>query len=68
MQEAILTAPKISCGHCKMAVESAAGALAGVSAVTADPETKQVAVSWDESVVSLDEIRQAITAAGYPAE
>lgn len=68
MQQAILTAPKMSCGHCKMAVESAAGALAGVSAVTADPETKKIEVSWDESVVALEDIRQAITAAGYPAE
>ncbi|MHB1389725.1 MAG: cation transporter [Thermoleophilia bacterium] len=68
MQQTILTAPKMSCGHCKMAVESATSALAGVSAVSADPETKKIDVSWDESLVALEDIKQAITAAGYPAE
>jgi len=68
MQQITLSAPKISCGHCKMAVESAAGALAGVSSVTADPETKMIEVAWDESVVTLDEIRKAIADAGYPTD
>lgn len=68
MQQATLTAPKMSCGHCKMAVESAAGALAGVDSVTADPETKQIEVSWDENAVSLEEIRKVIAEAGYPTE
>lgn len=68
MQQAVLTAPKMSCGHCKMAVESAAGGLGGVSRITADPESKKIEVSWDENVVSLDEIKRVIAEAGYPAE
>jgi copper chaperone CopZ len=51
-----------------MAVENAASSLAGVISVNADPDTKNVDVSYDESVVSLDTIKQAITAAGYPVE
>ncbi|MHB0914702.1 MAG: copper ion binding protein [Thermoleophilia bacterium] len=68
MTQVTLSAPKMSCNHCKMAVESAAGALEGVSSISADPESKNVDISYDESVVSLDAIKQAITAAGYPVE
>lgn len=67
-QQIILTAPKMSCGHCKMAVETAIGGLAGVNAVTADPETKKIEVSYEESIISVDEIRKASAEAGYQAE
>lgn len=68
MQQAVLVSPKISCGHCKMTVESAVGSLAGIESVSADPETKVVEVSFDESQVSLEEITKAIEDAGYPVE
>lgn len=64
----VLNAPRMSCGHCKMAVENAVGSIAGVSAVTADPETKKVTVDYDEQQVSLEEITGAMAEAGYPAE
>lgn len=68
MQQITLTAPKMSCGHCKMAIENAGSALAGVSSISADPESKKVDVSYDENVVTLEEIRKAIEAAGYPTD
>lgn len=68
MKQVILTAPKMSCGHCKMSVEGAAGGLSGVDSVSADPQTKKIEITYDESNVSLDEIKQAIEAAGYPVE
>lgn len=68
MQHAVLTAPGMSCDHCKMTIESAGGALAGVSAIEADPLTKKVEVDYDEGVISLDEIRNALAKAGYPSE
>lgn len=68
MQQAVLVSPKISCGHCKMTVEGAVGALAGIDSVSADPETKKVEVSYDEGQVSLEEIKKAIEDAGYPVE
>ncbi len=68
MQQVTLNAPKMSCGHCKMTVESTGGALAGVVSISADPQTKAVKVSYDESAVTLEEIKQALAAAGYPAE
>ena len=68
MQTAKLTAEKMSCGHCKMAVEAAAGGLSGVESVTADPQSKEIEVTWDENVVSLEDIRKAIATAGYPTQ
>jgi copper chaperone len=68
MQQATLNVPKMSCGHCKMAVETAGRSLAGVAAIKADPETKKVEVSYDEGAVSLEDIRKAIADAGYPVE
>ncbi|MHB1325707.1 MAG: heavy-metal-associated domain-containing protein [Thermoleophilia bacterium] len=68
MQKAVLTSAKISCGHCKMTVEKAGSTLEGVDSITADPETKQIEVSFDENRITLGEIRKAIEDAGYPTE
>ena len=43
-----------------MTVEKAGGALEGVQSITADPESKKIEVSYDESMISLEEIQQAI--------
>lgn len=67
MQHTVLTAPNMSCDHCKMTIESAGGALDGVRSITADPLTKKVEVSYDEGIVSLDDIKMVLAAAGYPA-
>jgi len=68
LKEATLVSQKISCGHCKMTVENTGNALDGVSSITADPESKKIEVTYDENVITLDEIRQAIDKAGYPTE
>lgn len=68
MKEAVLVSSKISCGHCKMTVESTGNSLEGVSSITADPETKKIEVTYDDSVITLDEIRQAMEKTGYPTE
>lgn len=68
MKEITLNAPAMSCGHCKMSIESAGNARAGISAITADPDTKQVRVSYDEGVISLADIKAMLADAGYPAE
>lgn len=68
MEDVTLTAAKMSCSHCKMAVENAGNALEGVSSIDADPDSKKVAITYDESVVTVDAIKQALAEAGYPAE
>lgn len=58
--------PGMSCGHCKVAVESEVGAVQGVEFVQADLDTKLVTVRGD----SLDDgaLRAAIGEAGYEVE
>jgi copper chaperone len=59
------TVPGMHCGHCERAVKKELAAVAGVSAVDVDLETKLVTVSGD----ALDDraLRAAIEAAGYDA-
>jgi len=58
----------MSCGHCKKAVETAVGALPGVSKVEAIVEQGKVNVSYDSTKVSLDDIKKAIEDAGYEVQ
>ncbi len=65
-QDVILVAPDISCSHCVATVQGAVGALAGVQRVNANADTKQVAVAFDPTRVSLPQIESAMSDAGYP--
>jgi copper chaperone len=57
----ILDVPGISCDHCKAAIESSVGEVAGVASVTVDVPAKTVAVVGGER----DAIVAAIDDAGY---
>jgi copper chaperone len=65
MSEITYSVPAMSCGHCKQAVSSELGAVAGVDSVDVDLETKLVIVRGHD----LDdaELRAAIEEAGYEA-
>jgi copper ion binding protein len=65
-QQAVLSAPDISCSHCVATVQKAVGALPGVESVTASEETKLVNVSFDPAKVDLDKISEVLDDAGYP--
>lgn len=60
-----ISVPEIHCGHCKMSIEGAVGALDGVSAVEVDIEARSVAVDYDESTVNLAAVIEAIEGQGY---
>jgi copper chaperone len=62
---AVLNVPSISCNHCKMAIEGAVRALAGVSAVAVDVEDKSVAVDFEAGDVTLETIETAVREEGY---
>lgn len=66
LEQATLTAPDISCGHCVASVQTAVGALDGVERVHADAETKRIEVSYDPTRVELPQIASALDEAGYP--
>ncbi len=65
MSEITYTVPGMSCGHCKQALSSELGDVAGVDSVEVDLDTKLVTVSGHE----LDDarLRAAIEEAGYEA-
>ena len=67
-EQATLTAPDISCGHCVASIKEAVGELDGVRRVEASSESKQVAVDLDPSRVSLASIEATLDEAGYPVQ
>jgi len=63
MQTVTLNVKGMSCGHCKSAVENAvrqAGARA-----TVDLAAGTVAIEYDETKVTLEQLKQAIEDQGY---
>jgi copper chaperone len=66
MEEITLTAPDISCEHCKMTIERELGALSGVHACSVDVPSKQVSVTYDPAGVTRDQIVETLDEEGYP--
>lgn len=65
MSKVVLNVEGMSCQHCVKAVTDAVSALEGVSEVLVSLESKTAAVEYDESVVSLESIKDAIEEEGY---
>lgn len=59
------TVPGMTCDHCKRAVSSELGSVAGVSSVDVDLDTKLVTVTGEG--LADDALRAAIEEAGYEA-
>ncbi len=62
-----LSVPDVSCAHCVASVDEALSGIDGVSTVTTDLGSKEVAVSFDPTHVSIDRLTAALDEAGYPA-
>ena len=65
MTDTTFKVPDMSCGHCKAAVEAELNKLPGVENSDADLEKSTVAVRFDESRVSIEQLKGAIEEAGY---
>ena len=65
MSSTTLRIPGIHCGNCKAAIEGALGELDGVRSAEVSVEERSVAVDYDESLVHLDQIKDAIVEQGY---
>jgi copper chaperone len=63
--QAVLNVPSVSCNHCKMAIEGAVGALAGVRSVDVDVDAKSVTVDFETGDVTLETIVAAVQEEGY---
>jgi copper ion binding protein len=66
MEAVTVTAPNISCEHCKRAIEGAVGALPGVQSVHVEVPSKTVQVSYDPAQVSRATIEATLDEEGYP--
>lgn len=65
MQNSILNVKGMSCGHCVNTVEKSLGKLEGVGQVNVNLKDAQVEVSFNESQVSLQKIKETIEEQGY---
>lgn len=66
--EKTLSVQGMSCGHCKMSVEGALNKLDGVSKAEVNLEAGKVDVTFDESKVNVDTLKEAIEDQGYDVE
>ncbi|MDT0163570.1 copper chaperone CopZ [Bacillus sp. AG4(2022)] len=68
MQNVTLNVQGMSCGHCVNTVEGSVGKLPGVSEVKVKLEEAKVDVSFNDSKVSLEQIKETIEEQGYDVE
>ena len=63
IEQLTYSVPGISCGHCRSAITSEVGKVAGVTAVTVDLDAERVTISGER--VADAAVRAAIHEAGY---
>lgn len=63
--ETTLNVQGMTCGHCKASVEGALKKLDGVTAAEVDLTAGNVAVTYDEAIVTVDAMKEAIEDQGY---
>ena len=64
-KEATLKIPALHCGSCAKTVTRVLEALPSVEVTQTDPETKRVDVKFNESDVSLHQVREALDEVGF---
>ncbi len=68
MARATLVVPDISCEHCEHAITEALTPVAGIQAVRVDIPEHRVQLDYDESAVSLDDVKKILAEEDYPVE
>ncbi|WP_163539585.1 copper chaperone CopZ [Gracilibacillus sp. YIM 98692] len=66
--EKTISVQGMSCGHCKMSVEGALKDLDGVTAAEVNLDAGSVDVTYDDSKVTFDALKEAIEEQGYDVE
>ncbi len=67
-QETTLKIPAIDCQKCVDTIKRTLQAVPSAEVAQADTETKLVRIQFDESAVSVDQIREALDEVGFSAE
>lgn len=67
MAKKTFSIPKISCGHCVMAIKNELSEIPGVRKVEGNPQGKSIEVEWDAPATE-EGIRAALTEINYPAD
>lgn len=65
MKTQTLDVKGMTCGHCKMSVEGALKELNGVTSSEVSLETGKVEVTYDESQVTVEAMKDAVEEQGY---
>lgn len=68
MESITLTAPDISCDHCKRSIEQAVGAMSGVQSVSVDVPSRRVQVDFNPEQTSRFAIVETLDEEGYPVD
>ena len=66
MANAVLAVPDISCEHCEHAITTALSPVEGVREVKVDIPAKQVHVTYDDSLISVDKMKNILQEEDYP--
>jgi copper chaperone len=65
VEKTVLDVKGMSCGHCVNAIEGSLKELNGVEAVNVDLAGNKVIVSYNDTLVQLEKVKEAIEEAGY---
>lgn len=68
MAEKVFTVSGIHCAGCASRIKTGLGRVDGVRRVSADPDSRQVSVRFDERRVAVDQVAARLAALGYPVE
>ena len=66
MAQVTLRVPDIDCEHCEHTITQALNPVAGVRSVQVDIPTKLVRLDYDETALSLDQVKEILKEEDYP--
>ncbi len=68
MNRVTLEAPDITCDHCIASIRKAVTKLPSVQFLEGNPDSKQVTLEYDPSVVRMEAVEEAMEEEGYPVK
>ena len=66
-QTVTLSVPGMDCAACPITVKAALNKVEGVSSIEVDYPNRMIVVSFEDTLVSVDDLTKATTDAGYPS-